>query len=508
VRTFARAQRRLSPRHGAPRSVYRAPARDSGLRALLRAPPAAQRACADCEEEKKVQRAATPGATRGGGDVSSTVAAGTASGGAPLPAAARGHFEPRFGHDFGAVRVHTGPAAAASASALSAHAYTFGRDVVFGAGKYDPAGATGQRLLAHELAHVVQQDAAPALGGAVQRDETQEAAAESEEDAVTYWTSCSIKRCKGKERSIEADIERALSYTAEAIAALEGSLAGRTERLLDWYFNDHGATTVDTVRERMRCTHKALQDMLDNKLYVCSRLDAPIARAAGANAWCDIPKGIPVCLFAPYFGQSARGRATALIHENGHRIGLSSKGLNLPDIYSREREFLSLSTAQALKNTDSYALFAGAIVNGEPTTMMPLLSLQGGLTSTGGGFGRLRGGVEWQHPEMRGINPSVGFTLGALDSKFITSAFVSLRLGDARPSGKWSVYADLSGGLAFIGGDKAAVSPEAEARLGVRIGELDIGLTGGVVRDRSGEEGASTVYTGGLAITWLPEFWR
>src|SRR6185503_19903209 len=103
------------------------------------------------------------------GDVSASVASGTASGGAPLPEAARRQFEPRFGRDFGEVRVHTGPEAAASARALNAHAYTFGRDVVFGAGQYDPGGAAGRRLIAHELAHVVQQDDAPAPARRVMR---------------------------------------------------------------------------------------------------------------------------------------------------------------------------------------------------------------------------------------------------------------------------------------------------------------------------------------------------
>lgn len=61
------------------------------------------------------------------------------------------------GYDFSQVRVHTGAEAAESARAVNALAYTVGRDIVFGAGQYAPASARGQRLLAHELAHVVQQ---------------------------------------------------------------------------------------------------------------------------------------------------------------------------------------------------------------------------------------------------------------------------------------------------------------------------------------------------------------
>ncbi|MEE9464059.1 MAG: DUF4157 domain-containing protein [Candidatus Neomarinimicrobiota bacterium] len=66
-------------------------------------------------------------------------------------------MEPRFGHDFSHVRVHTGARAAETARAVNAQAFTVGRDVVFGAGQYAPDAHGGRRLLAHELAHVVQQ---------------------------------------------------------------------------------------------------------------------------------------------------------------------------------------------------------------------------------------------------------------------------------------------------------------------------------------------------------------
>lgn len=78
--------------------------------------------------------------------------------GRALDAATRASMETRFGHDFSQVRLHAGPQAAASAAQLNARAYTLGNDVVFGAGQM-ASNACGQRLLAHELAHVVQQGA-------------------------------------------------------------------------------------------------------------------------------------------------------------------------------------------------------------------------------------------------------------------------------------------------------------------------------------------------------------
>jgi hypothetical protein len=77
--------------------------------------------------------------------------------GQPLPPSTRAFFEPRFGWDLGDVRVHTDGDAAAAARSLRAQAFTRGRDIVFGAGEYAPNTTAGRSLLAHELAHVVQQ---------------------------------------------------------------------------------------------------------------------------------------------------------------------------------------------------------------------------------------------------------------------------------------------------------------------------------------------------------------
>jgi len=77
--------------------------------------------------------------------------------GKPLDSQTRAFMEPRAGHNFSKVRVHTDERAAESAEAVNALAYTVGNDVVFGRGQYSPKTPQGQYLIAHELAHVVQQ---------------------------------------------------------------------------------------------------------------------------------------------------------------------------------------------------------------------------------------------------------------------------------------------------------------------------------------------------------------
>src|SRR5438445_7368860 len=85
-------------------------------------------------------------------------------GGSPLDSATRGLMEERLGQDFSDVRVHTGQKADESARSVNAHAYTVGTDVVFRSDHYAPGTETGQRVLAHELTHVVQQKAGPVAG--------------------------------------------------------------------------------------------------------------------------------------------------------------------------------------------------------------------------------------------------------------------------------------------------------------------------------------------------------
>jgi hypothetical protein len=77
--------------------------------------------------------------------------------GQALPQSARDFFEPRFGHDFSRVRVHTDARASDAATAVNARAFTVGNDIVFRYGEYSPETPAGRGLLAHELAHVVQQ---------------------------------------------------------------------------------------------------------------------------------------------------------------------------------------------------------------------------------------------------------------------------------------------------------------------------------------------------------------
>ena len=91
----------------------------------------------------------------------STPVPGLPGSGQPLPRPVRDFMEPRFGADFSAVRIHTGPQAAQASRQLNAAAFTVGNQIVFGRDAYQPDSGAGRELIAHELTHTIQQGAAP-----------------------------------------------------------------------------------------------------------------------------------------------------------------------------------------------------------------------------------------------------------------------------------------------------------------------------------------------------------
>jgi hypothetical protein len=113
--------------------------------------------------------------------------------GRPLDSSTRSAMESLFGYDFGHVRVHTSERASEAAANVGALAFTYGKDVVFAAGRYSPNSASGSQLLAHELAHVVQQSTA----------------------AVPPMVQRQPRTSPPPRTSVQAQLDRALRYHAE-----------------------------------------------------------------------------------------------------------------------------------------------------------------------------------------------------------------------------------------------------------------------------------------------------
>lgn len=135
-----------------------------GLAAPVPAPAAAAPATRSVQRAADSSRAQSRGPQR---SMRGVVNDALSSGGEPLEPQTREHMERAYGHSFGNVRIHTGPRASASARALGANAFTVGSDIVFASGRYAPGTSAGKRLLAHELAHVIQQSRGPVGGRSI-----------------------------------------------------------------------------------------------------------------------------------------------------------------------------------------------------------------------------------------------------------------------------------------------------------------------------------------------------
>jgi hypothetical protein len=133
--------------------------------ATISAPPRISRKCDSCEEEEKVQKKSAGEAPAG--EAPASVEAALRTPGQAMDAESRAFFEPRFNADFSKVRIHDDGQGKESAAAIGARAYAVDNHIVLGPNHPAPNSPAYQKLLAHELTHVVQQSAAPR---AVRRD--------------------------------------------------------------------------------------------------------------------------------------------------------------------------------------------------------------------------------------------------------------------------------------------------------------------------------------------------
>jgi hypothetical protein len=113
--------------------------------------------CPQCAEEGKQSTTQRAQNVPGDGAVPESVYGEVRSPGKPMDETTRRFMEGRFGYDFSRIEIHTGNRAERSAAAVGALAYTVGNHIVFGAAQYRPQTDAGQLLLAHELAHTIQQ---------------------------------------------------------------------------------------------------------------------------------------------------------------------------------------------------------------------------------------------------------------------------------------------------------------------------------------------------------------
>jgi hypothetical protein len=335
----------------------------------------------ECEECKKKEMALQRSSSGLGGPdtVPAIVHDVLRSPGQPLDATTRAMMERRFGHDFSQVRIHADGKSAESTRETNALAYTVGRDVVFNTDQYQPQTETGQRLIAHELAHVVQHGRAEASGsGALRmgsRNDSSENEAERAANGMKTGSVVEVREASsgflqrwGQDSSCkQGDLEShlwpghalAVKMVGKAISAL--AITPRpavVTNLLQRYF----MTATPNFAEINR-VYSVLKSVFERSDYNFSCKED--CTDAGGHQTLGITK---VYLFFGPTGNvtlcmnnlrrlQVSETASAIIHEFGHRYA----GLNDVDTYCAGGCPTDLKPEGALKNPDSYARFADEI---------------------------------------------------------------------------------------------------------------------------------------------------
>ena len=288
-----------------------------------------------------------------------------ASPGRPLDPAARAFFEPRFGYDFSRVRVHTDGQAAQSARDVKARAYTVGQHVVFGAGEYAPGTNAGNRLLAHELTHTVQQGDVVARGQAhapttlIQRTpddtptsgEPQTAAEEtpSKQDS-TFDPSCNAAR--------QMIIGLVLKKTQEMLDRAEARMSilvtgvkeGTDKDYITW-FGTFDESRARYVIQTYRLISEALAGGVD---FTC---DCDGTEYAHVFPW--FKRRIHLCppfWSAPYSGLDSK--PGTIIHELAHEV-LRGGDFRYP--VDKAKELAVNSPWLAVRNANNLEYFAESV---------------------------------------------------------------------------------------------------------------------------------------------------
>lgn len=273
-------------------------------------------------------------------------------GGRPLPASLRAFYEPRFGRDFGDVRLHADVQSHVVAAQLQARAFAYGRHVWLGRGE---AAAPGM-LMAHELAHVVQQSGGSA---GVQRTPVPVPAPVP---APAPPTGCGATQAA----ELDAAVAQAGRWLTTSIAALRGDAGAPADA--------KHVKTADMLRLHF---HRADADLATVVADVFASVLTPLSQGAGARAQCapatdaacsggadaaGQPKTGRITFCPAYFGTGAPGQANTVIHEYAHlfagRRALEDRA------YGHHRRYAFLTPEEAFDNAESFSNLAEDLGSG------------------------------------------------------------------------------------------------------------------------------------------------
>lgn len=320
----------------------------------------------DEKEEEKIQKKETgnPAST----PVTSSYISSLNSKGTPLPKQSQQFFGSRMGYDFSHVKVHTDQEAAQSANEVNAKAYTTGEHIVFNEGQYDTNSAEGKKLMAHELAHVVQVE----QNGSGQLIKRQVAPAEP----APHFRDCvqTVTGVENADAELLTAMNNARTFVATAIELLANAPEPGTtyETALALHF---GSPLADSSRARLRSVFQRILSNLVVENFICNRTACPSERTQAM--WHPSDDLLHIC--RPFWAMNETCQAVILIHEAAHDAGIDLDDPATPAVEPHtpnrgERAYpvaggrrRRASRSQRANTPDAYAFFAAHVHNSVDT---------------------------------------------------------------------------------------------------------------------------------------------
>jgi hypothetical protein len=334
--------------------------------------------CEECKKKREsgpmLQRKSSPVAAPGqsAAEAPSIVHDVLRSPGQPLDPAARAFMEPRFGYDFSRVRVHTGLRAAKSAEAVNAQAYTVGSNIVFGASQGGAGNVSYQRILAHELAHVVQQGGRQPGGSlrvAPANDSAEGAADRSADQVLSAGRAANSMKAEGrlqrmganpgcnKEQAaaIQTAIFSANSWCKKAATALAANpLAPATLTFLQRNFGASGtAANAATIATRLEAGRA---DMFKNAFSCADASKDPVCKI-GCGGSAPGSHASTICTDVQARSDDV-AKAGCVLHEAMHASDATMNSDSYSGWQGRAKQTPGYPGATPLTNADSYATLA------------------------------------------------------------------------------------------------------------------------------------------------------
>lgn len=324
-----------------PHDIYEQEA-DRVAEQVMRMPePKIQRKCSKCKKELELLQPKAIGSITN--TVPPIVHEVLSTPGQPLDTQTRAFMEPRFGYDFSKVRVHVDERAAESARAVNALAYTVGQNVVFRMGQYAPTTKSGQHILAHELVHVVQQNARSNFqmpGQIIQRLEIQDCFDQLHEDWVRYEHNLAYSMLSyGYSMGFWPSNPR-----VKAAFWRHFKIAPESPDFQHIYY--HVLNVLYTI---LQASQRAVYECESNEELFTPWLEGWCGPGVIATSLTNIHLCLP---WWNRLNSSLELAAATLIHEWAHKWG---PGVNrIFETYCHEAEYLNMNATERIKQPDAY----------------------------------------------------------------------------------------------------------------------------------------------------------